>query len=213
MKAQATKFLLVLLVTACSVGCYGIGPYGFDERPERLDSFLGLTNVRVLAKGPLVVYSMGIKDVYSNVMLGSPASPYDGNFPFFIALPNSRILDLSDPRVVDIFRTARPGPPSYGDIPSAYKFRHDDRTVRGSTEYWPEGTERLQWNDYVLYAKDGELLGLTIHTNSSRARHLDEAMKSRVGSSPDALTAIPFSGAAYREMFGEPDEIFETFSM
>lgn len=211
MRAGGAKLIFASLIMFTIVSCIGGGSQRFNAKPVRLDSFLGLTNVRILVNGALVVYSRGAKDEYNHVLLGSPATPYKGEFPVFIGLPDSRSLDLSSPAAVDVIRSFQSGPPDPLNV--SLRWDHSDPSVPGQTTYWPEGTERLQLNEYIFYVKGRSLLGFAIHTNSSRTRDLAEAAVPRIGGTADDLSPVPFSGARYYRMFGEPTGIFETFSM
>lgn len=196
-------FCLSMFVSACYGGAE------FAAKPERLRSFLGHTNSRVLEKDNLVIYSRGNKDIYSVLRLGAPDGPFDGSPRLLISIQGMPPLDLSRPDVVRVLRSTIPSP-----VPGpTFRLSQYD-PISNEVEYWQGGTERLQLNDYIFYVNNDALIGFEIFgeaRNLLAEEYVRDPRSPRIGTDETNITLFPFDAASYRALLGEPDRVYELY--
>ncbi|MEY4641403.1 MAG: hypothetical protein RLZZ227_1397 [Pseudomonadota bacterium] len=194
---------LATLVGACNGGAE------FATQPEKVRSFLGHTNSRVLEKGNLVIYSRGNKDIYSVLRLGTPDALFDGSPRLFISIQGMPPLDLSRPDIVRVLRGSIPSP-----VPGPTLRLSQYDPISNEVEFWPEGTERMQFNDYVFYVLDDALVGFEIMgeaRNLLAEEYVRDPRSPRIGTNETNIILFPFDAGAYRTSFGEPDRVYELY--
>lgn len=195
-------FLLLCFALAFNISCTGKERVENDIKIERENM---MCNTREYLKKNIRFKARPIAggDNYSNLLIGSPNCPYNGDPALVILLPSGTEVNLTeistDQLKKQVSSVSSVGGYVFTDIGS-------DSLAAGSR--WPAGTERLQIQSWVFFVHDDRILSFRVYYRSDRWKWAGQKPALRAASEA-VFYEFPLNQKEVIRVFGKPDKIRE----
>lgn len=211
---MAYKYLtIIILLLALLVGCAGGDEIDqdFNIAITKINPyFFGYTNYKILEFGNIHIESFA--NTVTIIFIGNPSSPYQQEQNIFITFPdNGEAINMSSVNVLPGIKKHLVNP-DYVDSSQVSQVRWPSHNnVTHKTDYWPEGTVRYWISENLqIYIKDALVIGLDMRSIQSSS---DDKYPLKIGVLSGELFELPLSPFEIKTLFGQPNNIYETFQM